>query len=628
MKRKNLILAIGAAFTFMVSCQPKEKPVDKEEEVIEVVDTTDVHTFAKPDEAVVKHLSLNINVDFDQHIISGIAGYEFIHSDSCDSIIFDVDHLKIKNVLLDDGSKAEYYTGKEDQHLGQPLVIKFKPETKRVDIEFETPPTAGALQWLNPQQTKGKKHPFLFTQSQAILARTWLPCQDSPGIRYTYDATVKVPKGLLAVMSASNPIEKNEESIYTFEMKQPVPSYLMALAVGDIAFKPIGERTGIYAEPEMLDPAVWEFADMEKMLIAAEELYGTYAWERYDLIVLPPSFPFGGMENPRLTFCTPTVIAGDRSLTSLVAHELAHSWSGNLVTNQTWNDFWLNEGFTVYFERRIMEALYGKDYADMLATLGHQDLEHELDELDPKDTHLKLDLENRNPDDGMTNIAYEKGYFFLRLLEEAYGRERFDAFLKEYFQSHAFETMNTERYMEYLRENLLNQDSFLIDGLKIDKWIYGPGLPDNCPKVVSSRFQAVGSSLGSWADGSFSLDELNTKDWSSLEWLNFIRKMPTDLTAKQLEELDKAFNFTNSGNSEILAAWFEHTIRAGYAPADAAVEKFLISVGRRKFLVPIYKALVKADPSKAKALEIYKKARENYHSVSTETLDKMLGYQA
>ena len=626
MKRKNIILALGAALTLTVSCQPKEeKPT--EEVVEEVSNTVDVHTYAKPEEAVVKHLSLNIDVDFDQHIISGSAGYDFIHNDTVDSIVFDVDQLKIKNVLLDDGSKASYYLGKNDKNLGQPLVVKFKESTKRINIEFETPPSAGALQWLNPQQTLGKEQPFLFTQSQAILARTWLPCQDSPGIRYTYDATVKVPEGLLAVMSASNPTEKNAESVYHFEMKQPVPSYLMALAVGDIEFKSVGERTGIYAEPGMLDKAVWEFADMEKMLIAAEELYGKYAWERYDLIVLPPSFPFGGMENPRLTFCTPTVIAGDRSLTSLIAHELAHSWSGNLVTNQTWNDFWLNEGFTVYFERRIMEALYGEDYAAMLATLGHQDLEHDLEELPSVDQHLKLDLKGRNPDDGMTDIAYEKGYFFLRLLEETYGRESFDKFLKEYFESHAFETMNTERYLEYLKENLLMQDSLKIKGLYIDKWVYGAGLPENSPNVVSSRFQVVGSSLGSWIDGSFSLEEMNTGEWTSLEWLNFLRQLPNEITLEQLTELDNAYHFTQSGNSEILAAWFEHTIRKKYQPADEAVENFLISVGRRKFLVPIYRALIEADTTKEKARSIYKKARANYHAVSVETLDEMLDYK-
>ena len=251
-------------------------------------------------------------------------------------------------------------------------------------------------------------------------------------------------------MSASNPQIKNETGSYHFEMKQPIPSYLLALAVGDVEFKRVSNRAGIYAERTVLDSAVWEFADLEKMIHGAEELYGAYLWERYDVLVLPPSFPFGGMENPRLTFATPSILAGDRSLTSLIAHELAHSWSGNLVTNRTWNDFWLNEGFTVYFEHRIMEKLYGRDYAEMLALLSLQDLRETIQSLKDEnlyaDTKLKLDLAGRNPDDGVTDIAYNKGYFFLRLFEERYGRERFDSFLKHYFSSNAFKSSGHPKF--------------------------------------------------------------------------------------------------------------------------------------------------------------------------------------
>ncbi|HEY0742319.1 MAG TPA: M1 family aminopeptidase/hydrolase, partial [Chryseosolibacter sp.] len=334
----------------------------------------DPHSYSKPTEAKVTHLSWKASVDFDLKTIQATATWNIEQIGNPKEIVFDTKGLTIQTVTLDDGTAAEYKSGKPDEILGSELVVSIKPETKSVSIQYVTDPSAEALQWLSAQQTAGKKFPFLFTQSQAILARSWVPCQDSPGIHFTYDAEVTVPKDLLALMSASNPQQKNSTGVYKFEMKQPISSYLLALAVGDVSFKPISDRSGVYAEPSLVDTAAWEFADLEKMIAGAEELYGPYAWERYDVIVLPPSFPFGGMENPRLTFATPTILAGDRSLTSLIAHELAHSWSGNLVTNATWNDFWLNEGFTVYFETRIMEKLYGKDYAEMLASLNLQDL--------------------------------------------------------------------------------------------------------------------------------------------------------------------------------------------------------------------------------------------------------------
>ena len=601
-----------------------EKVQEKKEETTMIDLRKDVHSFAEPAMAKVTHLNLDAQVNFDSKTIDATATWDFEHNDTANQIKFDVDGLTIHGVTDQDGEALHYELGKEKEFLGQPLVVDFNENTTKIAISYTTAPTAEALQWLNPQQTAGKEHPFLFSQSQAILARTWIPCQDSPGIRYTYEATVKVPAELMALMSAENPQERNETGEYHFKMQQPIPSYLMALTVGDIAFEAVGPRTAVYAEPSVVKGAAWEFADMEKMLEAAESLYGKYAWERYDLIVLPPSFPFGGMENPRLTFATPTVIAGDRSLTSLVAHEMAHSWSGNLVTNATWNDFWLNEGFTVYFERRIMEELYGKDYAEMLAVLGYQDLEGDIDELPKEDTHLKLDLVGRNPDDGMTDIAYEKGYFFLRMLEENLGREKFDRFLKNYFHEHAFQTMITEEFLTYADSNLFKSDSTLRAQLKVDEWIYQGGLPSNCPKVVSTRFQRVSSTLKAWSDGAFSLNEVETDDWSSHEWLYFLRELPDSLDVSRLEELDNAFHFTQSGNSEILAAWFMHTIKKGYHPADSRVEEFLIEVGRRKFLVPIYKALIEADPSKATAKAIYEKARDNYHAVSVETLDKLI----
>ncbi|WP_018477909.1 M1 family metallopeptidase [Pontibacter roseus] len=586
----------------------------------------DVHSFAKPAEAVARHLDLDIAVNFDKKTISGKATYQIENLAKGNRIVFDTRGLNIEQVYLgEEQTPTTFRLGDEAKFLGRPLEVDIKPDTRLVTIQYNTTANADALQWLSPQQTAGKKHPFLFTQSQAILARTWIPIQDSPGIRITYSAKVKVPKELLAVMSAENPMQKNSTGEYTFEMRQAIPSYLMALSVGDLVFKPIGQQTGIYAEPATIDAAVYEFAEMDKMLVAAEKLYGKYRWDRYDLLVLPPSFPFGGMENPRLTFVTPTVLAKDRSLTSLIAHELAHSWSGNLVTNGTWDDFWLNEGFTVYFERRIMEELYGKEYADMLNVLGFQDLQNTLEELGPdsEDTRLKLDLEGRDPDEGLTDIAYEKGNFFLQNIERAVGRECFDQFVNKYFQTFAFQSTNTDLFLDFLRSELIKGDEKLAEQINIEGWVYSPGLPVGFQKPTSSRFAQVEQAYTSWKSGKPAA-QLNTKEWSSHEWLHFIRMLPEQMSEQQLAELDKAFGFTNSGNSEVLAAWFIHTIRNNYTTADQALETFLTNVGRRKFLVPIYKALAATPEGKKKALAIYAKAKPNYHAVSTSTLDAML----
>ncbi|WP_017731097.1 M1 family metallopeptidase [Nafulsella turpanensis] len=611
---------------FVVSCaqQANEREVETESAMIE----DDVHSFARPEEAVVKHLNWEADVDFEKQQIEAIARLDIETAEGADELILDTKGLNIEKVTLgEEETPAEFKVGETDKILGSPLTIAITPETEQVNVYYTTGKDAEALQWLTPAQTAGKEHPFLFTQSQAILARSWVPIQDSPGIRFTYDATVTVPENLLALMSAENPQEKNDIGVYQFEMDQPIPAYLMALTVGDVVFEPIGERTGVYAEPSVIDEAAYEFAELDEMLEAAEELYGPYRWERYDLIVLPPSFPFGGMENPRLTFATPTILAGDRSLTSLVAHELAHSWSGNLVTNATWGDFWLNEGFTVYFERRIMEALYGPEYAEMLAELGYQDLKETVEELEAsgqsEDTKLKLDLKGRNPDDGVTNIAYEKGYFFLRHLENLVGREKFDAFLREYFDSNAFKTMTTQEFIEYLNENLLEPNNIEVTDQTYEAWIYEEGLPESMPVVESERFNAVDAQLAAWKNGTPAA-ELETKDWSSHEWLHFIRNLPEDMTEAQLIELDKAFGFTRSGNSELLAAWFMHTIAHQYEPAKPALREFLTSVGRRKFLMPLYKKLIEMPEGAQLARDIYAEARPNYHFVSTNSLDELL----
>jgi len=561
----------------------------------------DHHSYSEPNESRVTHLSWNAEVDFESKSISATATFDLQNAADAKEVIFDVNGLTDFKIQAD-GKDVSFEIGSGNDLLGHPLVIPISPETKQVAITYKSAPGAKALLWV-----EGEK-PFLFSQSQAILARTWIPCQDSPGVRYSYDAQVKVRKDLLALMSAENPTEKNETGVYKFKMEQPIPSYLMALAVGDVEYRNIGDRTGVYATPDMIDAAHYEFQEMDEMLVEAEKLYGKYVWDIYDVLVLPAAFPFGGMENPRLTFATPTIIAGDRSLTSLIAHELAHSWSGNLVTNSTWDDFWLNEGFTVYFEMRIMEAVYGRDYSEMLALLSQQGLLNEVHEMlegdNPQDTELKLKLEGRDPDAGMTAIAYDKGYFFLRLIEENIGRERFDKFLKEYFTSHSFQVMDTERFVEYLKANLLSEEEYA--SMNLSQWIYEKGLPENLPKIKSSNMSKVDALAKAMKP---------TTDVTMLPWNNW--------KYQDMSKLDKAFDITNIGNNEVLFEWLEQSIYRDYEPAFARADKFLVEIGRRKFLTPLYSAFKETGRVNL-AKEIYKKARPNYHAVAVQTMDELL----
>ncbi|MEM7477809.1 MAG: M1 family metallopeptidase [Planctomycetota bacterium] len=584
------------------------------------------HSFARPSEAIIKHLHLDLKVDFQAKTLSGSALLTIKRGNANASHLrLDTDGLDVKRVSSGN-QELRWELGAEDAQLGQMLSIELPndkaPDADQIRVEYSTSPNAAALQWLTPEQTTDKKYPFLFTQSQAILARTWVPCQDTPAVRMTYSAKVQVPKDLLAVMSASNPQVKNDSGIYEFKMEQPIPSYLLALAVGDLQFKALGDRSGVYCEPSVLEKAAWELADTERMIDAAERLYGDYKWDRYDVIFLPSSFPFGGMENPRLTFATPTILAGDRSLVALIAHELAHSWSGNLVTNATWNDFWLNEGFTVYFEQRIMEAIYGRQYSEMLARLTLDGLLAEIEELDARDTWLKLDLAKRNPDDGMTAIAYDKGYFFLRMLEEEVGRASWDAFLKEYFQKFAFRSMTTEGFLSYLKANLETEVDF-------DAWVYSPGVPDNCPEVKTDQLAQVAKAAEEFRTGKSAGDlksEYKTTDWTTHHWNHFMRSFKdAGLNEAQMQDLDATFEFTKSGNSEITHDWLWLVIAANYQPGFEKLEYFLTSQGRRKFLSPLYQKLAETESGLAIAKRIYTKARPGYHSVSSQTIDKILG---
>ena len=593
----------------------KAKSSDEKLSIKSTVD--DTHSFGDNSTARVKHIKLNLKADFQSLILSGSATLFFDKNDA-DTLFLDSRDLKIDSIISN-GLVKNFMVDKPVEFLGSKISIPTAGLADSVKIYYKTSPQAAAIQWLKPEQTFGKKYPFLYTQGEAILTRSWIPIQDSPGIRFTYEANMEVPKELMALMSAENPQKLNPHGKYHFSMKQAIPAYLVALAIGDLKFEAFDGRSGVYAEPGVIKSAAYEFAETPAMIQAAEALYGPYEWERYDILVLPPAFPFGGMENPRLTFATPTVLAGDRSMASLIAHELAHSWSGNLVTNATWNDFWLNEGFTVYFERRIVEGVKGRNYAVVNSIIGRNDLDNAFKDFGEQgeETRLLLDLEGKDPDDGMTDVAYEKGYLFLVMLEKAFGRKDLDIFLKNYFKEYKFKTITTTQFEEYLYKYFKPEE---LDKLKVKEWLYQAGLPDNAPMFESKLFASVTEENPKLLDGS---SKIAFKDWEFNQWLYFLRMVNGVATIDQLKNLDKKYNFSKSGNTEIQAIWLEDNINLKNAAINNSVDEFLGKVGRRKFLMPLYEALV-ATGQKDVAVKIYNKHRDSYHSVSQNSLDRLL----
>jgi leukotriene A-4 hydrolase/aminopeptidase len=592
----------------------------------------DHHSYANPEHIRIRHVDLDLDIDFDKQVIRGSATLrvERISKNHKQPLVLDTRGLTISSVeATTDGkafAKASFKLGAADPILGESLTIQIPEDLTAVRITYATGPKATALQWLAPKQTAGKKQPMLFTQSQAIDARSWVPLQDSPSVRITYTAHVRTPKDLLAVMSAGNDPEQKRTGDYRFEMTQPIPSYLLALCVGDLEFQKIGARTGVYAEPAVIRRAATEFADLEEFLKACEKLYGPYRWGRYDVLVMPPSFPFGGMENPRLTFASPTTIAGDKSLVSVLAHELAHSWSGNLVSNATWRDFWLNEGFTVYLERRILEAVYGKARADAEAVLGRRSLERELADLPKPDQVLHIDLKGRTPNDGLTDVPYEKGALFLRHLEAIYGREKFDEFLKGYFAHFAFQSITTDTFAAYLKEHLLKDNPDKAARAQVDEWLNGSGIPTDAPQPTAAALEKVEERAKAFAAGTAKAADLPGKTWTAHEWMHFLNSLPSTVGRDKMMALDAAFSIAKSGNSEVLFVWLMLAIQNGYEPAYDRLAGFLTEQGRRKFLKPLYEELVKTPAGKERALTIYKVARPMYHPVSVETVDAIVGW--
>ena len=583
-----------------------------------LISNKDYHSFSNPEQVKVTHVSLDLAVDFEHKVLRGTVALDYQKLDSSTKVLILDSRDLIINKVSSDNQELAFTLKAADSFLGSALEISLPENGARIVIDYATSPQASGLQWLTPAQTAGGKHPFLFSQAQAIHARSFIPLQDSPQVRITYDAVIRTPKELLAVMSAANDPETERDGVYEFNMPQAVPSYLIALSVGDLHFRAMGERTGVYAESYILDAAATEFEDTESMLIGTEQVYGPYSWDRYDLLILPPSFPFGGMENPRLSFITPTVIAGDKSLVSLIAHELAHSWSGNAVSNASWRDLWLNEGFTTYLTYRIMQNVYGTDRFYMESVLGYQALAEGLETLEPEDQILAIDLRGRDPDDVFSNIPYEKGALFLRELEQKVGRNNFDAFLRGYFEVFAFQSISTDQFIDYLKTTLLLDYSEQLDLARINQWIFEPGLPDGAPEPSSNAFSTVDSIRSDWLAGQLQASNINTDKWTVHEWLYFLNNMPEAMSSDNMKALDAAFDLTSSKNNEIAHSWLLMSVKNWYEPALPRVHQYLTSIGRNKLVKPLYRELAKTEKGKALGRKAFEQAKAGYHPLTVK----------
>ncbi|HLT32084.1 MAG TPA: M1 family metallopeptidase [Myxococcaceae bacterium] len=633
------VLILGSACLLGLSCTASQAHVrgtaPEPPSAAKPAAPVDAQSYADPAQVRLEHLVLKLAVDFDARSLQGEAALNLAwqaEAPGARELVLDTRDLEISEVASRPDRDAPweevpFTLEAADAVLGSALRVQLPGPHAQVRVRYRTSPHASGLQWLTPEMTESGQ-PFLFSQSQAIHARSWVPLQDTPSVRFTYEAEVVPPEGLTALMSAERLVQEDGRTgtSQAFRMEQPIPSYLMALAVGALEFAPVTERFGIWAEAPMLPRATQEFADTGEMIAAAESLYGPYRWGRYDLLVLPPSFPYGGMENPRLTFLTPTVIVGDRSLVGLVAHELAHSWSGNLVTNATWNDFWLNEGFTSYVELRILEAVYGPDFAAMEAVLSQEEALSTIEHLPAARQRLRLEpTPGQSPDTAVSHLVYDKGSWFLRFLESRYGREHFDPFLRAWFDTHAFQSVTTQQFVDFYRARLEPLVPGAVTAEELVEWLDGAGIPGFAEPVRSVRFEAVDAARKAWAgSGDVATLQQAAEGWTTLEWMRFLESLPAELPVQTLEALDAAFGFTGTSNGELAMRWYPLTVRSGYVQAQPELAAFTARVGRRKLIMPIYAALMAREDTRALGVEILERARAGYHPITTGSVERLI----
>jgi leukotriene-A4 hydrolase len=623
MKRHLFLLNFAAV---ILACNPQYRDFDLSAVLESLPDHTASYSFAEPDSAYTTHLNLNISVDFDNKSIRGIAAYS-IENRSSKHILFDIKDLRIRRVLINHPDKKDMlqevdFKVIEGDEFGDILEVPIEPFTTSVNILYETDSTAQAIHWLSPEQTHDKLHNFMYTQGFSIQTRSWIPIQDRPDLRITWDAYVSVPRGYTLVMSGKKMKNQHPMEPQGFRQQKPVSPYLIAMAVGHLDYYSISSKTGIYAEPKLLDKAIDSFEQLDTLVVVAESIAGDYEWGNFELLFLPPSFPYGGMENPNVVFLNASSIAGNRPQLDLVAHELAHSWAGNLVSFSDWEDLWISEGWATYLEHRILEKILGEKETRQIVWLEQKRAIERFTGLDSGRTKLHMQLDGRHPDEGLTFVPYQKGAMFLHWLEKEAGRADFDRFMQSYFKRFAWKSINSKTFL-----TTLDTSDLKFDRRTAYEWIYHASVPTSFELDGDSTIMQA-TSL--WEEAFYanktSFPTLNdTEKYYLLDqiYASIIRFEMDAGNGFKASELDDFLALSTSKNPEVLWRWYCIQIAMGETENKETIKRYSKRVGRLKYIVPLYEAMI-YQPELFNRREWYEEAKSNYHATTKRALENVL----
>ena len=615
----------------------------------------DISSYSNFDEIIQKEVFIDVSLDFDKKQMLGTMEVKYeILSSEIPNVILDLkgpEIVSVEYVIKNEKNEEKtmipltyeiYSENVYKDSLGTPLKISLdnvkknipdeynklsKSKTLMLCIKFITTENCTGIQFLTKEQTYTKKYPFMFTQCEAIQCRSLFPVQDSPSVKSIYKVKTSIPSPLTflfgGIKKESYLDNKSNQNVTIFEQKIPIPSYLVAFVAGELEYGKISERCGVWTEVGLCKIACNEFKDAEKYVQIAEEYFNhPYEWEIYNLLVLPFSFPYGGMENPNLTFVTPALLAGDCSMSNVIGHEISHSWTGNLVTNKNWKNFWVNEGFTIFMERKLDSALLGEEMENLEAIVGNNELiaDIKLLGLDSEYTKLSPDFGGNDPDDGFSTVPYEKGYQFLIFIEKLIGKDNFREVMQKYIKKYRYKSVDHTAFKEVL-EGLINEKlkdpKKIIDEINWDKWLYEKGIPsyknDFSSKLLKEAEKLAEDFLQEKEDKSSVLKVF--KEWHTnvkLAFLNYLLDNKNKIDEKIMKNLKNELNLAEEYNSEIKYMWYLLALDKKVEEEIPNIKKFLETHGRLKYVRPVYFAWIEKDYNQAK--EFFDKTKYLYHA--------------